>query len=324
MQITCEICKLGIDSKPIAKYKTYSLYHCKTCDTMFWYPMESMLAETYGADDLAGALSYLNLRSAPWAHGQFFINPPAKGAELLEIGCSTGEFLDRARGSGYSVTGIDSAKETVEFARSHFGIQEVYASTIQEFIGRNPAHKFDVIAFFQVLEHVNDVPDFMQSVILQLKPDGFLSISVPNRDRWRFHSERFFMEKWDLPPSHITRWNVKSLVNLLESHGFSILSAEAEPFKLFDNSWNNFISHKLGINPLAERFTRRAVGRAHYSSIKTSGNNLRKTLTTWAGRLYLKVFLPFLGLITLPLRIILMKQGLTIYVLVSRTKKGEG
>lgn len=322
--MNCAICEQGTDLKPLAKYKEYSLYRCDRCEAVFWDPMATMSAETYGADDLAGALSYLNLRAIPWAHKRFLANPPAKGGTLLEIGCSTGEFLNRAKEAGYTVTGIDSAKEPVDFARSYYGLEEACTSTVREFIDRNPEIKYDVIAFFQVLEHVEDIPDFLQSVTGQLKPGGYLAISVPNLDRWRFNSEKFLKESWDLPPSHITRWNLPALVNLLQSHGFSVITAEVEPFKFFESSWNNFISHKLGINPLAEKFARRVVNRSGYSSKQATGFNLRKTLAALAGKIYLKAVLPLLGLITLPLRLLLIRQGLTIYVLVSRTEKGEG
>lgn len=324
MQMQCAICGQEIDSKPLAEYKEYKLYHCKTCDAMFWHPMKGIEAQSYDADDIAGALSWLELTAVSWRHSRFLQNPPAKGRNLLEVGCSTGEFLIMAQNAGYSVTGIDYSQGATEFARSQFGLKEVYPYTMEQLISQKPDVKYDVIVFFEVLEHLDNVPGFMDSVRKLLKPGGFVALSVPNRERWRFSSEKFFRPKWDLPPNHLTRWNIPALVNLFTSYGFSALSVEVEAFKALDHDWSNCISDKLGINPLAEKICRKAIGQSNSSSATPRRFNLRKTITRYAGMLYLKAFFPFLGMITLPLRALLMKQGNSIYLLASLKNQREG
>jgi len=291
---------------------------------MFWLPMESMTAETYDTYDIASALTYLNLRIVPWAHKRFFQDLPQKGGKILEIGSSTGEFLKKAQETGYTATGIDSARKTAEFAHSYFGLENIYPFTIQELIAQKPDEKYDIIAFFQVLEHIDDVPSFVKSVKKLLKPGGFIAISVPNRDRWRFHSERFFMEKWDQPPSHLTRWNISSLVNIFNINGFSVITKEVEPLKFYDSNWSNFISQKLGINGLAETFTRKVVGTPHGSLSTPKENSLRKTMIGFLGRLYLKIFFPLLSFLTLPFGAVVRRQGVTIYLLVQIKNQPEG
>ena len=325
MNTQCPICGQGLNAKPIADYKKYKLHHCANCDTMFWNPMESIASETYDKYNVASALTYLNLRTIPWEQKTFLEELPHKGGKLLEIGCSTGEFLKSAREAGYSVSGIDSARETVEFAHSHFGLEEVYPFTVQEFITRKYDEKYDVVVFFQVLEHLADVPDFMDSVKKILKPGGFIALSVPNRDRWRFSSERFFREKSDLPPCHLTRWNIPSLVNLFSIYGFSVVSAEVEPLRLYERNWSNFISQKLGINPLAEILARKVISKNEDSHPTLPEQfSLRKTVTKVVGRLYLKAFFPLLAMLTMPLRVVLRRQGPSIYLLFSLKNQREG
>jgi 2-polyprenyl-3-methyl-5-hydroxy-6-metoxy-1,4-benzoquinol methylase len=41
----------------------------------------------------------------------------AAGARLLDVGCSTGDYLDRALARGWTISGIDVAKHLVAFAR---------------------------------------------------------------------------------------------------------------------------------------------------------------------------------------------------------------
>ncbi len=201
MNMKCPVCEHETRAEIISVYKEYKLHHCIICDTMFWLPMKGIPGEIYDTYNVAGALTYLNLRAIPWAHKRFFEDLPNKGGKLLEIGCSSGEFLQKARKAGYLVTGIDSSAETAGFAQSHYRLKDVFPFTIQELMASKPDEKYDVIALFQVLEHIDDVPDFIRCIKKLLKPGGIVVISVPNRNRWRVKSERFFREAWDLPPA---------------------------------------------------------------------------------------------------------------------------
>ena len=114
-----------------------------------------------------------------------------------------------------------------------------------------------------------------------------------------------------------TRWNISSLVKIFNIYGFLVITAEVEPFKIYDHNWSNFISQKLGINGFAEIFAGKFVGKPHGYSSAPNVNSLRKTIAGFSGKLYLKVFFPFLAFLTLPLRTIVRKQGNTIYFLIS-------
>ncbi len=314
----CPICERETVANLISTYREYKLYHCAICDSMFWLPLKSIPGESYDSDNVAGALTYMNLRAIPWAHKRFFEDLPNKDGKLLEIGCSSGEFLEKAHKAGYSVTGIDSAPQNIEFAKSNYELNNVFPFTVQELMIRQPEEKYDVIAFFQVLEHIDDVPDFINCIKKLLKPDGIVVVSVPNRDRWRVKSERFFREVWDLPPCHLTRWNASALEKVFAGYGFSITLAEVEPSRLYERAWSNFISQKLGINRLAEKFAGKTVGKQSVNLSATKRNNLRKTVAGIAGALYLKIFFPLLTALTLPLKLIVTtKQGRTIYFLAS-------
>ena len=320
----CPICEQEAVTNLISTYKEYKLYNCSVCDSMFWLPLKSIPGDMYDSDNVAGALTYLNLRAIPWAHKRFFEDLPVKGGKLLEIGCSSGEFLEKAHKAGYSVTGIDSAPQNAEFAKSNYGLKNVFPITVQELLMHKPDEKYDIIAFFQVLEHIDDVPDFINCIKKLLKPNGIVVVSVPNRDRWRVKSEHFFRETWDLPPCHLTRWNVSSLEKVFTGFGFSTISAEAEPLKLYERAWSNFISQKLGINRLAEIFAGKTVGKQSVNLSTEKRSNLRKRAVGIAGALYLKVFFPLLGVLTLPLKAVVMKQGRTLYFIASVKDTEEG
>jgi 2-polyprenyl-3-methyl-5-hydroxy-6-metoxy-1,4-benzoquinol methylase len=58
---------------------------------------------------------------------------------------------------------------------------DVHADTIQDF-ARTHQNAFDVVCYFQVLEHITDVQSFVQASVDALKPGGKLIICVPNNE----------------------------------------------------------------------------------------------------------------------------------------------
>jgi SAM-dependent methyltransferase len=88
----------------------------------------------------------------------------------------------------------------------------------------HPLEKFDTVTFFEVLEHQEDPHAFLDTAKSFLKEDGFIALSVPNRNRWQIEDDPL-----DFPPNHLTRWSPTALRNFIESNGFEVLSLREEP-----------------------------------------------------------------------------------------------
>jgi SAM-dependent methyltransferase len=95
--------------------------------------------------------------------------------DFLEIGSSTGYFLDDVRTQVASVTGVEPSELYREFANGH-GIK-TYPD-----MGSLKGRKFDVIALYYVVEHLRDPVDYMKDLRPWLKPGGRVLIEVPNVD----------------------------------------------------------------------------------------------------------------------------------------------
>ncbi|MFA5628905.1 MAG: class I SAM-dependent methyltransferase [Dehalococcoidales bacterium] len=312
----CPVCKNETNKNLVSTYKGYSLFCCDICTVMFWLPLESISGDKYDSGGIAVALSDLGLYSVRWEHKRFLEISPNKGGSLLEVGCGNGEFIKQAISAGYDVTGIDTAVVTLKFSQNVLASDKLFPLTIQEFAARNPNAKFDVIVFFQVLEHIDNIPDFIDYVKRLLNPGGIVALSVPNCNRWRFKSERFLREEWDLPPCHLTRWNLLALLTVFNMYGFNASLFEVEPYKLFERSWSNFISQKIGINALAEKFVAKTVGRK-LSAVSPDKKSLRKIALRTLGIFYLKVFFPILTVLTLPLKLVTRtNQGANVFLTV--------
>jgi SAM-dependent methyltransferase len=157
-------------------------------------------------------------------HRSFLADPSApKRGRLLDVGCGAGNFLAAARPSGYQVAGIDLDRNAVRAARDHFGLENVWAVPLEQFEQEHRGEKFQVVTFFEVLEHQDQPKHFLELVKSLLMKRGYVALSVPNRERWQTGPEVL-----DLPPNHLTRWNPQCLSQFLIEHGFQVLSVREE------------------------------------------------------------------------------------------------
>ena len=157
-------------------------------------------------------------------HKYFLEDPLAKkSGTLLDIGCGTGNFLKAARDAGYEVTGTELDRNAARFAKEKLGLKNLLPVTVSEFAVQHPSERFDVVTFFEVLEHQAAPLDFLRSVKKCLKPGGQIALSVPNRDRWMTG-----LDVLDYPPNHFTRWNAGVLKNVLSAEGFEVMSVREQ------------------------------------------------------------------------------------------------
>lgn len=108
---------------------------------------------------------------------------PFAGLKLLDIGCGGGLLCEPMRRLGADVTGIDPAARNVEIARLHAAQSRLdidyRAVTAEELAQEGQA--FDVVLAMEVVEHVADVPGFLETVASLVRPGGLLFVATINR-----------------------------------------------------------------------------------------------------------------------------------------------
>jgi 2-polyprenyl-6-hydroxyphenyl methylase/3-demethylubiquinone-9 3-methyltransferase len=106
-----------------------------------------------------------------------------KGLRMLDIGCGAGILSEPLARLGASMVGADPAEENIEAAKAHAeatGVTVDYrATTAEALAGSN--EKFDVVLAMEVVEHVVDVPAFVDSCASMVKPGGLLIAATLNR-----------------------------------------------------------------------------------------------------------------------------------------------
>ncbi|MBZ0272424.1 methyltransferase domain-containing protein [bacterium] len=106
-----------------------------------------------------------------------FLKAHRPGGELLEIGCATGEFLEKARDAGFSVHGIDASAAYAAFAAAK-GL-DVRHGQLDTAV--RPGEAFDAIAMFHLFEHVERPVEFLEKLRARLGEGGVVFIVSPNR-----------------------------------------------------------------------------------------------------------------------------------------------
>ena len=106
--------------------------------------------------------------------------PP--GVRILDVGCSFGFFLERARAAGFRVEGLEPDRQAYDHARRLLGDGVVRNAVLDQQNAR-PASA-DAVSTLDVIEHiaVEDHASFAEMVRTVLAPDGVWVIKVPSSE----------------------------------------------------------------------------------------------------------------------------------------------
>ncbi len=217
-------------AKPLFSLKGYDLVECTDCGLAYIanQPTAEKLTEIYSAsaDYHAGLQqpgSKLWQRMDGIARNHIaFLDRVAKHGEVLDVGCSTGQFLARARDKGFGVAGVEFSADSANFARTHFGLSVDQGSIHQS---QRAAASVDVLTMFDVIEHVPDPASDIAKAFGLLKPGGWFVLSTPNIDGLFPRMAYKLAHRLDYwphpePPHHLYQFSVRTLSAMLEKAGF--------------------------------------------------------------------------------------------------------
>lgn len=141
------------------------------------------------------------------------------GKHLLDVGCGIGLFLALARQRGFTVRGIDPVAEACRLAAQKFGVP-VDRGALET--AEYAAGCFDVVSFWEVLEHLKRPAAALRKVHELLRPAGYVLLFLGGNAHslvMRVLRERCvgfdFTRLWYFTPPSIRR--------LLEVSGFEML-----------------------------------------------------------------------------------------------------
>jgi SAM-dependent methyltransferase len=143
---------------------------------------------------------------------------------ILDIGCGCGfhdaemanyPFVERVHGIDYSARSIEKADE----AYPHEKVRR-WAADFTDLAGQA---KYDLVASFQVFEHLHNPHEYLEATKGLLAPGGAIAICTPNFDRLDNRlRRRKGMEPTLLDPQHFDEYTPDSLTRLAAAHGLKL------------------------------------------------------------------------------------------------------
>lgn len=148
---------------------------------------------------------------------------PTGRTKLLEIGCGTGDFIRHIiQNESLEITGSEIYLKGLRYAKQNLpSANFIQFDVTQGKLGE----QFDMIAAFDVLEHVEEDVTALANIYQMLNKDGVLILSVPQH--------MFLWSKLDEIVKHKRRYSRQELVNKLRSNGFNISYCTSFVFVLF-------------------------------------------------------------------------------------------
>jgi 2-polyprenyl-6-hydroxyphenyl methylase/3-demethylubiquinone-9 3-methyltransferase len=106
-----------------------------------------------------------------------------KGLRMLDIGCGAGILSEPLARLGATMVGADPSEENIAVASAHAADNDVevdYRATTAEALAE-ANEEFDVVLAMEVVEHVNDVTEFVATCASMVKPGGLMIAATLNR-----------------------------------------------------------------------------------------------------------------------------------------------
>jgi 2-polyprenyl-3-methyl-5-hydroxy-6-metoxy-1,4-benzoquinol methylase len=141
--------------------------------------------------------------------------------KILDVGSGTGSFVNEMKQHGWEVTGLEPDADARKVALDSYGLkladsQELY---------RLQAGYFDAITLWHVLEHVHDLPAYIQQLKTLLKDTGRLFIAVPNYTAKDATIYREYWAAYDVP-RHLYHFSPHSIDVLVRKNGLKVIECK--------------------------------------------------------------------------------------------------
>ncbi|MEM9183825.1 MAG: bifunctional 2-polyprenyl-6-hydroxyphenol methylase/3-demethylubiquinol 3-O-methyltransferase UbiG [Pseudomonadota bacterium] len=190
---------------------------------------------------------------------------PLTGLRVLDVGCGGGILSVALARLGADVHGIDVAERNIAVAQTHatrLGLPIRYEHTPVETLAASGA-RYDVVFSMEVVEHVDDLPVFMQASCELVADDGLMFVATINRNPIAWLTAIVGAE-------YILRWLPRG------THHYALLRKPSEVAALMSEhgveprSWSG-----VSVNPLTRNFKLTPSLLVNYMLVATKNQRLQ-------------------------------------------------
>ena len=181
---------------------------------------------------------------------------PLNGISILDIGCGGGLLSEPLARLGANVVGIDASKKNIDIAKHHLKKSNLnikyYDVSPENFSFEK---NFDVILNMEIVEHVQDIPEFINQSAKFLKNDGIMFIATLNQTLKSYFFAIIGAEyilRWLPIGTH--DWNKfvkpERLGKICNNNSLELKKIDGVKFNPFSDKWK--ISNDKSVNYIAK------------------------------------------------------------------------
>ena len=201
----------------------YRTVRCLACGHVYCSPRLENMYQYYKDVEDEGYLHNEPLRTETARNVIQTIQKFAPAGRLLDVGCSTGDFLQVAR-EYYQVEGLELSHWALEVAK-HRGLT-VHPTKLNEITGAHES--FDIVTLWGVIEHFEYPKSELERVNRALKMDGIVCLWTGDVDS--FYSKFLGSMWWYRLGQHIQFFSWKSMDHLMSDCGFTRVYKGVYPY----------------------------------------------------------------------------------------------
>lgn len=231
----------------LTNYKKHSrIVKCKSCDLVYVNPGENINKLLKGYENVIDE-EYLETEKYRKILSENYlknIKEFKNTGKMLDVGCFAGFFLEIAKKNGFDIYGIEPSIWASELAKKRK--VKIISKSIEDI--NLPVNNFDVITFWDVIEHLHDPKTAIKKSYNSLKYDGIIALGTPDIES--LVAKILGKNNPYLLRMHLIFFSKKTLKKMLEDSGFRVIKiysyGRVFPLKyLFDRLEVNWKIYKL-------------------------------------------------------------------------------
>lgn len=224
-----------------------------TSQTEHFDSLSSQWWSQKGAFDVLHAMNPARIKFIKEIIDQQFPPKGLKNLKVLDVGCGGGIVCEPMARLGAVVTGLDASSKAIKAAKDHAHDQNLKITYVCGDL-KNLKKTYDLVTCLEVIEHVDDLEDFLKDLTSKLNPGGVMILSTLNRTTFSYlvgiigaeyitHKVPVGTHDWQkfIEPA--------ALVAMMEKQGFKTLCLKGLNYSLLKREW--ILGGKLHMNYLA-------------------------------------------------------------------------
>ncbi len=227
-QPDCVFC--GYSQAPVHLQRPrFRIRRCPHCAVLWCDP--TRFSEDFNPDNEAAYLEVeatIHTENAARLQQLIRYAGPESHARMLEVGCMHGDFVYQARGAGYDAHGADLSQTAVAEASRRMAGAVSYGTLDKSY----EDDSLDVVAAFNVIEHMDEPAAFLDQVTRTLRTGGVLIAETPAQESVYHHV--LFMRGRAKPGSsvdvgvhpgtHIFKFGRRAWETVLRDRGYEVIN----------------------------------------------------------------------------------------------------